>query len=339
MIIELNKYSFYGIQDLCKIHYSEIMERRNLKSVLESRKVRFIDPMGKYGYADFGEFYFNGDVMMLVTRDEKYTQFHVPDQLANTLWSTIPVIYAGIDTRFRDDRKQSIFTGDVVTYKNTTSMVRYYGSNEIPGLAGDNCETLFDGKEAIHKEGTVFSNISRELFQWFDYESLQWPLGQFVQKGLTQENVIERARFSVDEPLFIETFPKIKPWKRAVYEDLNDFLKKDDLLVYFVSEPYHIPIADYIPEDFKGKGVEIPLPKGELKIWKETMHDFLLTAHNNPEKRYVFCDFKDSLNIKRNMQHEFAMTFYEWYEYNIPNVAFPLWVYFCHGAHDGIGRD
>lgn len=348
--MNFNKYSFWGIQDLCRTHYREILERKKLSSVLDNRQVRFIDPLGNYCYANFGDFY-NGsfDTMILISREKKYTLFHEPDVLSNTLWSTIPVIYAGVETGIRDANKNKIFTGDIVSYKGYTSVVRFFGSNTIAGLAGDNCEVLFEGGGPIEKVGTVFSDISRGYFQRYDYERLQWPLDCFVPHGLSRNELTERAQKSLDKPCFIEPAPITKRWIRPVYDNLSEYLCDDDILVYFIGEEYEDEeygqcndvIADDYPEEFKGETLAIHLPKDEwsLQSWKETIHDFFLTAHHNPDKRYVFCDFRRSQGIPKRQEHDFAMTFYDWYEFNIPNVALPLWIYICHGGHDCVGRD
>ena len=145
MIFNFSKYSFRGIPDLCRKYHRQIVaspDKNNLKSVLDGRRVRFINPLGEFDYAYFSEFTFDGDVMILLTKDHKYTKFHKPLHLS-TLWSMVPVIFAGVDTRFKDDLNQEIFTGDVVSYKGYTSFVRYFGDSTIPGLAGDNCDIQF----------------------------------------------------------------------------------------------------------------------------------------------------------------------------------------------------
>ena len=167
MVFNFSKYSFRGIQDLCRKYHRQIVaspDKNNLKSVLDGRRVRFINPLGEFDYAYFGEFTFDGDVIILLTKDHKYTKFHKPLHLS-TLWSMVPVIFAGVDTRFKDDQYQEIFTGDVVSYKGYTSFVRYFSDSLVPSLAGDNCDVQFERNGDMHKEGTVFSNIKPTLFK------------------------------------------------------------------------------------------------------------------------------------------------------------------------------
>ena len=110
-------FSYEGIRRLCYRHRNEIIEIHehphhyiqhfdNLCRKLEGREVRYIDPLGRYKYTRFGHFYFDDNgVMMLITDDEEYTRFHRPGILSHTLWSTVPVIYAGIDTRILDNHR------------------------------------------------------------------------------------------------------------------------------------------------------------------------------------------------------------------------------------------
>ena len=66
MVLNFSKYSFRGIQDLCRKYHRQIVaspDKNNLKSVLDGRRVRFINPLGEFDYAYFGEFTFDGDVV------------------------------------------------------------------------------------------------------------------------------------------------------------------------------------------------------------------------------------------------------------------------------------
>ena len=74
--MERVNFSFCGILDMCSLHYRDIMERKDVKKFLLNRKVRFINPWGEFDYAYFGDFYFKGNVMMLITKDSDYTPYH-----------------------------------------------------------------------------------------------------------------------------------------------------------------------------------------------------------------------------------------------------------------------
>ena len=344
--MEYSKFSFQGIKNLCDIHFHKIMNRTNLKAALDNRRVRFINPLGSFDYAFFGDFYFKGDVMMLITKDIKYTRFHQPDQLSKTLWSTVPVIFAGVDTGYKDDNHQEIFTGDVVSYRCYTSFVRYFWESNIPGLAGDNCEILFENDGDMHKEGTVFSNISIKLFEEYDIQSLYWPIGVFCYNGLTRDEVIERSSQALEKPIFYDGDFKTKSrGRRHIYNNISEVYKKGDIICLFVKKKYEK--EGKILVDMYADNCPVKL-KGELHMWefsssfdllKVFINDFLLNAHNNPDKTYIICDFKKSLRLNEQGERNFAMLFWDWYEYNIPNVILPVWIFADIVSFVSIGRN
>ena len=222
MIFNFNKYSFRGIQDLCQKYHRQIVaspDENNLKYVLDGRRVRFINPLGYFDYAYFGQFTFDGDVMILWTKKMEYARFHKPLDTFS-LWSQVPVIFAGVDTGFKDDQHEEIFTGDVVSYKGDTSFVRYLSDSLVPGLAEDNCEVPFERNGDMHKEGTVFSNIKPTLFKLFTIENLYWPKNQYVPYGISRDEVIERASKAKSKPLFTDDFKPQRRGRRLIYQQL-----------------------------------------------------------------------------------------------------------------------
>lgn len=353
--MEAKIFSYQGICELCKIHYNDIISRKKLSHILEYRKVRFIDPTGTFGYTEFGDFYFDSmGVMLLITNDIKYTPYHRPDQISNTLWSTVPVIFAGVDTKFKDDCWQNIFTGDVVSYKGYTSFVRYLSRTNIPGLAGDNAEILFEQGGDFHKEGTVFSDISKNLFEIFDIHSLYWPMEQFYPYGISKNNVIAKASQSMKFPTFIDGKPEIKKRRRLLYDrEYNkpqDIVKEGDILVnfatdYFFDDVFEEMSCEIFDDDFTefsdNERICITLPEDDwdCEEIKKIINDFALQAHRHPETYYIFCDFAKSLHISQRDYDKYAMVFWDCYEYNLHNVILPSWIR-CHLiAIDGIGRD
>lgn len=344
-------FSFRGIQDLCRMHFGEIKERKEMKSVLDGRRVRFINPAGEFDYTYFGDFYFVGDVMMLITKDKDYTIYHKPDQISNTLWSTVPVIFAGVDTWYKDDVGREIFTGDVVTYQNYTSIVRHFGDSKVPGLAGDNCEILFKENATMHKEGTAFTGISQTMFHEFDPNFIYWAKSGFSYGGMSFEDVKEKAALSIKAPTFIDEAPKRKRYPRRVYhESIDEVLKEDRALAYFRDwdesedengEQMYCIYADNLPEGYAGKTYEIKMPS-DSDLYTDLHHaiqDFLLYAHRHPETIFILCDFLGVLSIPEDMHEKVAMMFHDWYTYFIPNVILPSWVLWETGAFEQIGKD
>ena len=349
--MDYNKFSFRGIQDLCRIHHREIqlsLDRDKLKAVLENRRVRFVSPLGYFDYAYFGEFTFDSDVMILWTKKSEYTRFHKSSLSSNTLWSLVPVIYAGVDTRYKDDQNQDIFTGDVVSCKGYTSFVRFFGESTVPGLAGDNCEILFGKNGAMHKEGTVFSGISQSLFKEFHIESLYWPRAQFVPSGLSRDEVIERAAQAKKQPVFADDFKPQRRGRKLVYQNISDVIREGDVLCYFAGEPYDDEgktvrnvYADNIPDNYTGEEytIELVITEHYYDSIMSSVGQFLQYAHERPDKTFVLCDFRDALAIREYEEQRTALQFLEWYEYNIPNVIMPFWIFNNLAGMDMIGRD
>ncbi len=343
--MERVNFSFRGIQDMCRIHYRDIMERKDVKSVLLSRSVRFINPMGKFDYAYFGDFYFDGDVMMLITRDRDYTPYHKNDQLAHTLWSTVPVIFAGVDTRLKDDLGREIFTGDVVTYQGCTSVVRYFNDADFPGLIGDNCDIIFERNGEVHKEGTAFVDLSPTMFLEFDPLYVRWPADAFCQYGPSFAEIREKASVAMDAPTFIGGKLERKRLPRIAYDEIEEVLADDITLTYLVNKDeddemsYMIYADDSDIRHEKIYEINLPVNNGFVEDLKHAFNDFLLYAHSRPDETFVLADFKGILHIDSSYKFKVVRAFEEWFKFNIRNVILPRWIFFALGALHGIGRD
>jgi hypothetical protein len=349
-MMEKINFSFRGIQNMCRTYYRDILERKDIRRFLLSRRVRFINPMGKFDYAYFGDYYFNGDVMMLITKDIKYVAYHKPDQLSHTLWSTVPVIFAGVDTRMKDDKGREIFTGDVVTYEHYTSVVRYFGNADIPGLIGDNCDIPFDGNGTLHKDGTAFVDVNPIMFKEYDPLFVRWAANGFCQGGPSFEEIREKASLGINAPTFIEVYPKKKRTHHLGYDDIEEVLTDEMTLAYLRDcevyededgEPTYTIFADNLPDYHHERWHEIPIPdKADfVEDLKNAIKEFLLYAHNHPNETFVLADFKGTFHICNAMELKVAMAFDDWFNYKIYNVIMPRWIFFRLGAWHGIGED
>ena len=344
-------FSFRGIQDLCSMHYRDIMERKDVKRFLQSRRVRFISPWGKFDYAYFGDFYFKGDVMMLITKSSDYTPYHKNDQLAHTLCSTVPVIFAGVETRMKDDLGYEIFTGDVVSYQGYTSVVRYFNDAEIPGLLGDNCDILIEKSGVAHKEGTAFVGVNPTMFKEYDPMFVRWPADAFCQGGPSFADIREKASLAMNAPTFIEGTSLRKKMQRFAYDEMEEVLTNDKTLTYFrdceasdedeYGEPCYIIFADNLPDYQFEKYYEIPMPDKDDFVgdMKKAFNDFLIYAHSRPDETFVLADFKGISHIDSNFKFKAATAFEEWFKFNIRNVVLPRWIFFALGSLYGIGKD
>lgn len=356
-----NDFSYEGIRRLCYRHRNEIIEIHerphhyiqhfnNLYRKLDGREVRYIDPLGRYKFTRFGHFYFDDNgVMMLITDDKEYTRFHRPGILSHTFWSTVPVVYAGIDTRILDDYNRPIFTGDVVTdvENRITSYVRYFHPT-IAGLAGDNCESQYRPGLTWHKEGTVFSGISRRLFNHFDLYAFDWPRESFCPNGISPEEVRERAKAALEEPIFADNLALTKPQRRIYTDTIDEAIQEGCVVAYFRgNSPFdedtsgYVVFCDNYPQNYKGECYEIMIDNWHnyMETMEPGVKKFLLYAHNHPETTFVLCDFVQALEIPNDSLSIIALIFQDWFSYNIPNVVLPGWIFWQIGLDECVGKD
>lgn len=351
-------FSYRGLRQLCNLHLEEIIELHScsrsfydgLEGVLEHRQVRFINPNGQFDYTKFGHFYFDKEgVMMLITDDKDYTIYHRPDILSDTFWSTVPVIFAGVDIRMKDDMGRDVFTGDVVTYQSYTSVVRYLYDPIEPGLIGDNCDIPFNVFDTIHKEGTAYVDVNPSMFQKYDPLFVRWAADGFCQFGSFKE-IREKASIAMDVPTFIGGSPKKRRMHRLGYDDIEEVLTDDMVLAYLrdsdlyeneEGEPVYNIFADNLPDHNPEKRYEICIPdkEGFVEGLKKAIKDFLLYAHRHPEETFVFADIKKEFNITYYNELGIAIWFNDWFEFHIYNVILPRWIFFRLGSWHQIGMD
>jgi hypothetical protein len=200
----------------------------------------------------------------------------------------------------------------------------------------------------MHKEGTVFSGIEPTLFNEFVIERLYWPTAQFVPHGISRDEAIERASKAKKQPQFTNDFKPQRRGRHLIYQQLTEVLREGDILCYIAKEMIEggeslgiIQCADNLPDDYRGDEHSIDLASADdfYDSIRTAFHEFLQYAHNNPEKTFVMCDFRDALEINKYEEQKTALQFLEWYEYNIPNVIMPFWILNNIAGWDMIGRD
>lgn len=328
-----HKFSFSGIYDLCRCHYEDIIMRKPLKNVLDNRRVRFVNPKGRFDYCYFGDFYFgSGSVMMLITNDPAYVYYHHPDQLSNTLWSTIPVIFAGVETGVKDDAGNMIFTYDYCDFGMYRLMVQYMSFDEPCLLADNHMVPLSWAREhgGFRKSGTSLFDLRKEMFELFNQWEI-WHVNQF-----NDPNERQKAYDALKEPIFIDGLPEPnKKWPRY-YLNIDDVLCADTVLAYFKSsfkedfvdesgewhEDY-VLFTDNYPYGFNGERYEMVV---ENENFQQLVNDLLLKAHRTPDKCFVLCDFFENIIICEECRNEYAQYFKPVMEYHIPNVILPNWI-------------
>ena len=108
------------LSDLCKRHKKEIGEGNC--NVRPCPRIRYVIDTDRFGYANFGDFFFWADGGLYVWhRSREYEVDHNPDIVEDYFGSpcegrgyTCRHIFAGIDTGYDDINGSRMFTGDIV---------------------------------------------------------------------------------------------------------------------------------------------------------------------------------------------------------------------------------
>lgn len=333
-IMELHK-TLHGLMQLCLDHMNEIREHKELGYVLKNSKVRYISPTGQFEYTTFGHFYFNSmGVMMLITR-RKYTEYRIMDEPMG-YWSTVPVIFAGIDTGFKYDNREPIFSDDVCCANGCTSVVRFLEGDDAPSLEGDNCDLLLqDCTHGLEKVGTIWYDIDPAIFEIRreEYHG-QW--------NIYGNNELDKIKEATKKPKFIKPL-KIKSMP-MMYYDIKHVTK---------DYPYHIcafsekipPYEDeetYIPTIYADMNCRIPNEQYEtiplddfpdddtLDIsdkmamrFRNPIKRIIDVAYHHPEIRFIVCNCIKEMNLTPYIIKKIQAEFHPIQDYMIRNVCLP----------------
>ena len=341
--MELNeRLNYESLVELCKEYKEDIKARTKLTGVLGNRKVRYVDQEGRFGYTQFGDFYFTSmGVMMLITTDRDLTWYHRPDEMSDTLYSTVPVIFAGFETGFKDDARRNIYTGDIVKLtrgsREYTLMVNQVDWCKYPSLRADNHEIEFQEGDAFHIVGNVFYDILAEHLEIYD---LWYYVGHnsiflypHTEEQLNAEfEKMAKAPFFKERPNKIERHPWCHDETMPCYEP-----KPDDTLIVFCSDTkdcidpddgsmFAEGYFDYVP-----KGVESPhslcipinLSEPDFKELKKDVDEILLRAHYNIEQNFIVLDYAKRVDDKQ-LTKALDELFRPAYDYNLHNVILPF---------------
>ena len=107
------------LKRLCEQYLYEI--GAGINKFLPSIKVRYVAEYKKFAYACFGDFFFFGDDFYVWEQDDKYLDYHNQDVVEAVFNDECEgrgyarrVIFAGVQTEFKDSNGESIYTGDVI---------------------------------------------------------------------------------------------------------------------------------------------------------------------------------------------------------------------------------
>ena len=118
------------LKRLCEQHLYEI--GAGINKFLPSIKVRYVAEHKKFAYACFGDFFFFGDDFYVWEQDDKYLDDHnqyVVEEVFNDECEgrgyARRVIFAGVQTEFKDSNGERIYTGDVIKVEESQFRTEY----------------------------------------------------------------------------------------------------------------------------------------------------------------------------------------------------------------------
>lgn len=336
-----NNYNYEDICILCREHYQEIVERKDLAYILQNKKVRYIDPEGHWGYTTFGNFYVTSrDAMMLVTREFPIARYHQPDSMRDSLWSTVPVLFAGIETGMRDSKGQDIYTGDVLEVSKPThckGIAVYFPDADIPCVRLDNHCLFFDGIKRCEIMGNVFFDIDEVYYEYYYFNHF-FSNNPFFQGPVSNDEWEERINKIKNAPSFLNGKPQPKERYSMIYLKNISEVKYDegDYLVTLCDDHDYDPNDEdtypviyidpnVIPKDCPLRCKDIPFnfyhpdwAKAEKRI-----DELLLEAHNNPDTKYFLCDMQTYV-LDKKQYHQIAELFKKAHDFQIRNFILPF---------------
>lgn len=118
------------LKRLCEQHLYEI--GAGINSYLPNIKVRYVAENKKFAYAYFGDFFFFGDDFYVWEQDDRYLDDHNQDVVEEVFNDECEgrgyarrVIFAGVQTEFKDSNGDRIYTGDVIQVEESQHRTEY----------------------------------------------------------------------------------------------------------------------------------------------------------------------------------------------------------------------
>lgn len=118
------------LKHLCEQHLYEI--GAGINSYLPNIKVRYVAENKKFAYAYFGDFFFFGDDFYVWEQDDRYLDDHNQDVVEEVFNDECEgrgyarrVIFAGVQTEFKDSNGDRIYTGDVIQVEESQHRTEY----------------------------------------------------------------------------------------------------------------------------------------------------------------------------------------------------------------------
>ena len=216
------------LKHLCQKYRHEI--GAGFDKFLPGIKIRYVAENKKFGYAYFGNVFFFGDDFYVWEQDDKYSEDHNQDVVEAVFDNPCEgrgyarrVIFAGVQTDFKDCKGEYIYTGDVIQIEKDQDMTKYLavGAWSHEDGMGQYCFILdnhnWELEECIKQHyrltrvGTVFYQLNPS-----DYIGVNQRTMQFNGWRDTEEETQEKVLMARYTPNFDQKF-----WKSSALEILG----------------------------------------------------------------------------------------------------------------------
>lgn len=129
------------LKNLCEQHLYEI--GAGINNFLPNIKVRYVAENKKFAYAKFGDFFFFGDEFYVWELDDKYLDDHNQDVVEAVFNDECKgrgyarrVIFAGVQTEFKDCNGENIYTGDVIKVEENQYLTHHLAVGALCSIEG-----------------------------------------------------------------------------------------------------------------------------------------------------------------------------------------------------------
>lgn len=217
------------LNDLCIKHRYEI--GAHINSFLPKIKIRYVLDTDKFGYKNFGDFFFWDDGGFYVWEtDDKFAEDHNQDIVEDFFHDKCEqrgychrAIFAGVQTNYKDAKGQYIYTGDVINidkpdgFFNPLALATY---NDIDyGFPLDNhCLLLSDCRERkmkLTRVGTVFYQLSNN-----DLPLTMWQRAGSFNFNDMFDDIEEEREFKALKARFTPNFDQ-EGWKYIILDGIG----------------------------------------------------------------------------------------------------------------------
>lgn len=129
---------------LCN-HFHQMLCNGEKPGCLPKIRIRYVEEDGKFGYAEFGDFFFFADCLYVWRQEEEYADSHnqdvvdsIFDEKCTRQGYACRFLYAGADTNYVDSNGEHIFVGDVMEINHGHSVTElalgycpYFGQEDM----------------------------------------------------------------------------------------------------------------------------------------------------------------------------------------------------------------